>query len=113
MPTPRDASGITTQTDRDPQPQTPTPGNRTMAEQTAATHETTVKVESNTLGTAGFVTSLVGWVTCGVLCPIGLLLSVIALFKAPRGMAIAGTIIGGLGSLFVAFVATVGIGTIA
>jgi len=80
---------------------------------TAATNQTTVKVESNTLGTAGFVTSLVGWVTCGVLCPIGLVLSAIALFKRPRGMAIAGTIIGALGTAFVAFIATVGIGTVA
>ncbi|MEL6740360.1 MAG: DUF4190 domain-containing protein [Planctomycetota bacterium] len=55
---------------------------------------------SNGLGTAGFVTSIVGWVTCGVLCPVGLLMSLVALGKQPRGFAIAGAIIGGLGSGF-------------
>jgi len=60
---------------------------------------------SNGLGTAGFVVSLIGLiVTCGVLCPLGLLLSVFALFRRPRGMAVAGTIIGLIGSLAVASV---------
>jgi hypothetical protein len=59
---------------------------------------------SNGLGTAGFIVSLVGLVTCGLLCPIGLLLSVFGLLKPPRGFAIAGTLIGGLGSIgFVLF----------
>lgn len=44
---------------------------------------------SNPLGVVGFVLSLL----C-VTSPIGLLLSLIALTKAPRGFAIAGTIIG-------------------
>lgn len=77
-----------------------------------------VEHHSNGLGTAGFVTSLVGIVTCGFLCPIGLLMSLIALTKAPRGMAIAGTIVGGLGSLgaliivlfFGSIVAAIGLG---
>lgn len=70
-----------------------------------ATETTRVIVQpspSNGLGLAGFITSLVGWVSCGLLCPIGLLLSLIALFKPPRGFAIAGLIIGGLGSTFLA-----------
>ena len=54
----------------------------------------------NGLGLAGFITSIVGWITFGLLCPIGLLLSIIALFKAPRGFAIAGLVIGVLGSAF-------------
>src|ERR1043165_9168202 len=54
---------------------------------------------TNGLGIAGFVVSLVGIFTLGLLCPIGLLLSFIALFRAPRGFAIAGLIIGLLGSL--------------
>jgi hypothetical protein len=54
---------------------------------------------ANTLGLAGFVTSLIGFVvTGGLLCPIGLLLSLIALRRAPRGFAIAGVVIGVLGS---------------
>lgn len=54
---------------------------------------------SNGLGIAGFVVSLVGIVTGGILSPIGLLLSLIALFRPPRGFAIAGLIIGLIGSL--------------
>jgi type II secretory pathway pseudopilin PulG len=57
---------------------------------------------SNNLGLAGFITSLLGIVSCGVLAPIGLLLSLIGLFKQPRGFAIAGTIIGLIGSIFLA-----------
>jgi hypothetical protein len=53
---------------------------------------------SNGLGIAGFITSLVGLITCGLLCPIGLLLSLIAIFKRPRGFAIAGLIIGLVGT---------------
>lgn len=59
--------------------------------------------ESNTLGLAGFIVSLVGWVTCGVLCPVGALLSLIALGKRPRGFAVAGLIVGILGSAFLLF----------
>ena len=44
---------------------------------------------SNPLGIAGFVLSLL----C-VTAPIGLIVSIIALFKQPRGFAIAGTVIG-------------------
>lgn len=54
---------------------------------------------SNNLGLAGFITSLVGAVmTAGFLCPIGLVLSLVALRRPPRGFAIAGTVIGLLGS---------------
>ena len=48
--------------------------------------------QSNVLGIVGFVLSF-------CLSPIGLILSVVALAKQPRGFAIAGTIIGLLGSL--------------
>ena len=66
---------------------------------------------TNGLGIAGFIVSLVGLVaTCGVLCPLGLLLSLFGLLKRPRGLAIAGTIIGLIGTafiaLFVGYVAT-------
>lgn len=54
------------------------------------------KPESNPLGLIGFILSL----TC-LLSPIGLLLSLFALFKRPRGFAIAGTIVGLLLSVVV------------
>lgn len=54
--------------------------------------------ETNGLGTAGFIVSLVSFFLCGLSSPIGLLMSGLALFKRPRGMAIAGTILGLLGS---------------
>ncbi|MGE3107246.1 MAG: type II secretion system protein GspG [Phycisphaerales bacterium] len=56
---------------------------------------------SNALGLAGFITSILGIVSCGLLSPIGVLLSLIALFKRPRGFAIAGVIIGLIGSLWI------------
>jgi hypothetical protein len=63
------------------------------------------------MGTAGFVVSLVGIVfTCGVICPIGLILSLIGIGKEPKGLAIAGTVIGAVGSLGFVFV---GLGIVA
>ena len=55
---------------------------------------------TNNLGLAGFITSLLGVVSCGLLSPVGLLLSLIGLSKQPRGFAVAGTILGLLGSIF-------------
>ncbi len=55
--------------------------------------------QSNGLGLAGFICSLVGLVlTGGLLCPIGLILSLAAIGKQPRGFAIAGLIIGLIGT---------------
>jgi len=55
----------------------------------------------NGLGIAGFVISLVAIpCTCGFLSPVALLLSLIALQSRPRGLAIAGTILSGLGTTF-------------
>jgi hypothetical protein len=71
----------------------------------AQPHVTNVVVHpqpSNNLGLAGFITSLLGILSCGVLAPIGLLLSLIGLTKQPRGFAIAGSIIGLIGSIFLA-----------
>ena len=59
-----------------------------------------VEQPSNGLGTAGFICSLIGFLTCGTLSPLGLLFSLIAVFKRPRGFAIAGLILGLLGSWF-------------
>jgi hypothetical protein len=59
---------------------------------------------TNGLGIAGFVVSLVGFLgSCfgaAVICPIGAILSGIALRRPPRGFAIAGFIIGLIGSLW-------------
>lgn len=53
----------------------------------------------NRCGLAGFIVSLVGLVfTLGVLCPLGLLLSFVGLFSPNRGFAIAGLILGSVGS---------------
>lgn len=57
---------------------------------------------SNGLGVAGFITSLVGIPSCGLLSPIGLLLSFFALFRRPRGFAIAGVVIGLFGTVLMA-----------
>ena len=68
---------------------------------------------TNALGIAGFVVSLSGMVVClGLICPIGLILSLIALAKAPRGYAIAGCIVGVLGSILGVLTVLVVSGTI-
>lgn len=55
--------------------------------------------QGNTMGLVGFILSLVGLLSCGLLCPVGLVLSIIGLKREPRGLAVAGTVIGGIGSL--------------
>ncbi|GEM_PF-1604453 len=59
---------------------------------------------SNTLGLIGFLLSTLGLLTCclpyvSLVSVVGLILSFIALFKAPRGFAIAGTLVGLLASI--------------
>ncbi len=59
--------------------------------------------QSNGLGLAGFICSLVGFVlgvltgVGGLLCFVGLIMSLIALGRQPRGFAVAGVILGLLG----------------
>lgn len=60
------------------------------------------------MGVTGFVLSLVGLVTCGLLAPLGVLFSAIGMRKKPKGLAIAGLVIGlvglcGWGSIYVVF----------
>lgn len=62
------------------------------------TFEAPARTSSNGLGIAGFILSLGGLLTGGLLSPIGLILSFVAVFRAPRGFAIAGLIISGVGS---------------
>jgi len=58
---------------------------------------------SNSLGLAGFLVSLIGApLTCGMLAPLGLLLSLFALRKQPRGFAVTGVILGLLGTAWIA-----------
>lgn len=59
------------------------------------------KPATNGLGVAGFIVSLSGLIlTCGLLCPVGLLMSTLALFSKPRGFAFAGVVIGAIGTAF-------------
>ena len=59
---------------------------------------------SNAVGIVGFVFSILGFLTCGFLSPLGFLISLVGLFKPPRGFALAGTIIGFLGTAWLAAV---------
>lgn len=60
---------------------------------------------TNGLGTAGFIVSLLGlFLTCGLLSPVGLFFSGLAMFRKPRGMAFAGVVMGGIGTAWVAVV---------
>jgi len=58
--------------------------------------------QANNLAIAGFICSVLGILgTCGLLSPIGLILSLVALGREPRGFAIAGAVIGALGTCLV------------
>lgn len=57
---------------------------------------------ANGLGIAGFIVSLVAIPTGGILSPIALFLSFIALFRRPRGFAFAGFVLGLLGTVVLA-----------
>jgi len=63
----------------------------------------------NGLGVAGFVLALLGlllgWVPVvgWILWVLGLVFSIAGLFRAPRGMAIAGLIISSIGLIFLIF----------
>ena len=61
--------------------------------------------ETNGLGIAGFVVSLIGILTCGVPSIVGLGFSLIAIRKKPKGFAIAGVILGVIGLLELVLVA--------
>ncbi|PHS08744.1 MAG: hypothetical protein COA78_12585 [Blastopirellula sp.] len=64
------------------------------------THQTIIvqAPPSNGLGIAGFVISLISFLSCGLLGPVGLFFSCLGLLKEPRGFAIAGVILGALSS---------------
>lgn len=84
------------------------------------TQTVVVKQLGNSLGTAGLIFSALGWLTCGLLCIPGALLSFGGLFsRGPKSTAIAGLIVGFPGVLFFAFIGagliagTLGIGAAA
>ena len=53
----------------------------------------------NGLGVAAFVVSMIGlFVTGGLACPIGVVLGLVAMGRQPRGFAVAGLVIGLIGS---------------
>ena len=72
----------------------------------------------NGLGLASFIVSIFGLVSAGILSPVGAVMGLIAIRREPRGFAIAGLIIGLLGSiwiclvsaLFLAFFGVMGVG---
>jgi hypothetical protein len=77
--------------------------------------------QSNGLGIAAFICSLLGVISCGALSPLSLVGFILALFairREPRGFAIAGLVLGIIGSLgiillivgvgFAAFIALIG-----
>lgn len=60
-----------------------------------------IKNETNPLALAGLIFSVLGWGTCGLLCIVGAPLSLFALFsKGPKGLAVAGLIVGFPGVIF-------------
>lgn len=90
--------------------------NNQQNNQTGSRHVQTILVreqryKSNGLGTAGFITSLLGlllsWVPVlgWILWLVGALLSLIGVFKSPKGLAITGLILSlitlGIGMLFI------------
>ena len=76
----------------------------TMYPQPPAPYPVPVARPSNGLGVAGFIVSLLGFITCGILWPVGLFLSFIGMFRRPRGFAFAGFVISLVGTVLLAVV---------
>ncbi|MBI0091577.1 hypothetical protein FG111_04885 [Lactobacillus kunkeei] len=69
------------------------------------------QAKANGIGTAGFVLSLIALLVTSwipfvdfVVWLLGAIFSIIGLFKQPKGLAIAGTIISFIGIIFILFV---------
>lgn len=70
-----------------------------MQEQYDYGHAGRQTTDTNPVGLAGFIVSLVSLVACGgLLSPVGLILSLVGCFRQPRGLAIAGLVLGIIGS---------------
>lgn len=65
--------------------------------------------QKNRLGTAGFVLSILGILTCGVLSPIALIVSLMGLSKEPKATAKGGTFLSAMGCILLG--ATIYFGT--
>lgn len=65
-----------------------------MTQHQAQPVEAAGEPQKNTIGLVGFIVSLASILTCGFVAPIGALVSFIGVFKRPRGLAVAGLIIG-------------------
>jgi type II secretory pathway pseudopilin PulG len=89
-----------------PYPPPPTPGyGQPPYSQPIGSQVYVQRGPTNGLGLAAFITSLVGLVLClGVLSPVGLLLSLFAVFKKPRGFAVAGVVLGLIGTIMLVVV---------
>lgn len=75
-----------------------------MSQDRPVTHVVVHSAPGNTaMGTAGLIFSALGWVTCGLLCPLGALFSFLGLFgKGSKSHAVAGLIVGFPGVIFLA-----------
>ena len=87
---------------------------QTHAGQTIIINQQQIK-KSNGIGTAGFVLSLIsiflGWIPVlgWLIWALGLIFSIVGVFKTPKGLAIAGLVISLIGIiLLVAFFAGIG-----
>jgi hypothetical protein len=63
-------------------------------------------------GLIGLIVSVLSLPVCGILAPLGLLLSVVGLFRPKKGLAIAGSVIGLVGTcllLFIGYSAATGV----
>lgn len=69
-----------------------------MGEIPQQTHVHVHPAPSNGLGTAAGICSILGLISCGILCPIGLVLGLMSMGKEPKGMALTGVILGAIGS---------------
>ena len=84
--------------------QTPNPQPQQPYQQTVIVQQ--VEKQSNGVGTAGFIISIVtlflGWIPVfgWILWAVGLILSAIGLTKQPKGLAIAGLVISLIGIIF-------------
>ncbi|MCX8742418.1 hypothetical protein J3U50_00090 [Lactobacillus sp. B3795] len=72
------------------------------------------QAKTNGIGTAGFVLSLIALLVTSwipfvdfVVWLLGAIFSIIGLFKQPKGLAIAGTIISFIGIIFILFVVSI------
>lgn len=74
---------------------------------TSQSHNQPQDASTNGLGLAGFVISLLGICSGGALSPVGLLVSFVAIFRTPRRLAIAGLILGLLGTTWLIIALTV------